>query len=135
MIQTKERGRRRRDRGENRARGDSGTRRENGKQKLAQVRCTDRRFTRKSDGNFENSGEMIIFEHGRTSLKYMRGQTTGHERSGTSTIRASEHYRCERGMTLDECSVWGADQMDRDGQTWWQGGGLHAQRVYGPYSV
>ena len=49
MIQTKERGRRRRDRGENRARGDSGIRRENGKQKLAWVRCTDRRFTRKSD--------------------------------------------------------------------------------------
>ena len=34
------------------------------------------------------------------------GRTTGHERRGTSTIRASEHNRRGRGMTWDECGVW-----------------------------
>ena len=62
------RGRRRRDKEEGRTRGK--LRRENGEQKSARVQCTDpsRRFSCKSDGNFENSREIIIFKHGRMSL-------------------------------------------------------------------
>ena len=56
----------------NRTRGR--LRRKNSERKSAQVRCTDRRFVRKSDRNFENSWEMIISEHGTTRLKYMRDE-------------------------------------------------------------
>ena len=56
----------------NRTRGR--LRRKNSEWKSARVRCTDRCFARKSDRNFENSWEMIISEHGRTRLKYMRDE-------------------------------------------------------------